>query len=278
MQYAAKVTRYLLVYIVAVIRKPFLVTFFGLLVLLYGAAVAYLYKNQDKLLYHPSRESFEQCDLGEKVTLSENLRFYRIRGAEPVKRRIAFFHGNASRACGRKWFVDRMSAPDTEIDLIEYPGFAEVEKNPSQALMLKAADDWANYAKQDLSARIILFGESLGTGVATYTSTLLDNSLLVLFSPYNSIAEVGSFHYPFFPVRWILHDPFMASDWAAQSKSQRVLIFHGEKDNVVPFELGRKQVDNFKIPHEFVPYADRAHNDLTKSNEDLWNRVKEFTR
>lgn len=252
----------------------------------YAIACLALFSLQRHLLYFPSQTAFDDCSLTSPVRSivasdpgnpNEEWRYYSLAEKKENQNLVIFFHGNAGRACDREYIAEEIARNDIELWLFEYPGYSEPnskKNDPSEQRILNSVK--ALSLKIPTDRKVFFMGESLGTGVATYASTLINNAGLILFSPYTSIAEVGQFHYPFFPIRLLSVDKFQANVWAEKSLSPRVIAFHSENDEVVPFSIGQQQTKNFKAPVEFITNKDRGHNSILSFNNDLWSRVREF--
>ena len=120
---------------------------------------------------------------------------------------------------------------------------------------------------------IILYGESLGTGVATELGQ--DNSFagIILESPFTSIANAAKIYYPYLPIDLLIKDRY---DSIKKIKSIKIpiLIMHGKKDNVVPFKMG---VELFEKANE-PKYSYFSENDdhMMEFNDQLINSLKKF--
>ena len=127
--------------------------------------------------------------------------------------------------------------------------------------------------KWNWKKNIILYGESLGTGVATELGQ--DNSFagIILESPFTSIANVAKIYYPYLPIDLLIKDRY---DSIKKIKSIKIpiLIMHGKKDNVVPFKMG---VELFEKANE-PKYSYFSENDdhMMEFNDQLINSLKKF--
>ena len=86
---------------------------------------------------------------------------------------------------------------------------------------------------------IILYGESLGTGVATEIAQYNDFAGLVLETPFTSMIEAAKNFYPYIPVGLLLKDEYK-NDKKIQNINIPILVMHGESDQIVPFWMGKK--------------------------------------
>ena len=107
---------------------------------------------------------------------------------------------------------------------------------------------------------IILYGESLGSGVAVQLAEQRRVGGLILDAPFTSLADVGALVYPFLPVRLALADRYESLSRIA-NVSAPLLIIHGERDEIVPFHMGETLFAAAREPKHFVGFPDAGHND-----------------
>jgi len=107
------------------------------------------------------------------------------------------------------------------------------------------------------ASRLVLFGYSLGSGVAVPLAARHDCAALILFAPFSSAVAVGAAAYPLIPVRFLMHDQFRSDEVIAKVKAP-ILMVHGERDQVIPFRFGRELFDAAADPKRFVamPHSD----------------------
>src|SRR5207244_11402434 len=109
--------------------------------------------------------------------------------------------------------------------------------------------------------RIALFGESLGTAVAVRMASERAVGVLVLESPFTSIADVAQNHYPFVPAKWLLKDRFETLAHIGAVRAP-ILVLQGSRDRVVPPEFGRRLYDAAPEPKEIWIAPEGGHEDL----------------
>ena len=109
--------------------------------------------------------------------------------------------------------------------------------------------------------RVVLWGESLGSALAVALAAEKSAGRVVLEAPFTSAADVGARHYWFVPVRPFMKDQFR-SDLRARQITAPVLVVHGEKDTVVPIDLGKRLYSLIQAHKRFVCVGGAGHNDL----------------
>src|SRR5262249_18322551 len=149
-----------------------------------------------------------------------------------------YFHGNAGNLASRAERVRRFVARGYGVFLLSYRGYGGSTGGPRErAHIADAKLAYRTLRAAGVAARaIILYGESLGSGVAVQVAA--DDSVggVVLDAPYTSIVDVAAGAYPFLPVR-----PFMLDRYETLRFLPRVtaplLVLHGEDDEVIPVAM-----------------------------------------
>jgi hypothetical protein len=120
---------------------------------------------------------------------------------------------------------------------------------------------------------IIIYGESLGTGVAVEIAQNKNFAGIILESPFTSMIDVGKDKYPFLPIKLLLKDKYQ-SDKKIKNINSPILIMHGKVDNIVPFYMGRKMYDLANEPK--YSYFSEYDDHMMEYNENLLKVLKEF--
>jgi pimeloyl-ACP methyl ester carboxylesterase len=123
------------------------------------------------------------------------------------------------------------------------------------------ADARAAYAAvraQVAQERIVLVGESLGTGVAVKLAAEVPVAAVILDSGYSSIADVAASKFPWLPVRLLIRDGFRA-DLAAGDVRVPVFQVHCVSDPVIPLTFARRLHDQFPIHGELIEIPGSCH-------------------
>ncbi len=126
-------------------------------------------------------------------------------------------------------------------------------------------------------SRIILFGESLGSGIATQLAADPETSPLavILEAPFTSAADVARIRYWFLPVGLLMKDQYRSIDFAPRVTAP-VFVFHGTADRIIPFQQGKRLHDAFTGPKDFLEMPGGDHIDpLTHVS---WGAIKAFLK
>lgn len=147
-----------------------------------------------------------------------------------------YFHGNANGLDRRAKRFGLLTADGSGLLAMSYRGYGGSEGNPSEAALHADAERiHAALAIKVAPERIVIFGESLGSGVALNLARKVKARALILDSPYVSILSRGQASYPWLPVSWLLTDTFRSDLWIAEVKTP-TLIIHGTADVTIPVE------------------------------------------
>lgn len=196
-------------------------------------------------------------------------------GAAADRPVVVFLHGNGGHRVHRLDDVDLLTSAGAEVVLFDYRGYAENAGEPSEtglAADARAAWDFVTLGLGVPPGRIVLFGESLGGGVATRLAAEKCEAGtppggLILRSTFSSMTDAASWHYPWLPIRLALLDRYDSKSRIGKVTCP-VLSLHGDADNIVPFSLGRKlfeaapEKSKSGVGKRFVPLAGAGHNDV----------------
>ena len=248
-------------------------------VALYGAAVGYLYLYQDSFVYHPAGALASPAAEGlagvDVVTL-DAADGVKLTGwyapAQPGKPTLLYFHGNAGNMSERSQRFAQVLRSGFGLLAMSYRGFPGSGGVPSQQGFFSdalTAYDWAAARSPD----IVVLGESLGTGVATYVASERKLRALVLEAPYTATVDIAAETYPWVPVGFLMRDQFRSRDYIAKVAAP-VLILHGTADTVIPVAYGRRLFALAHEPKQLAIIDGAHHNDLW--DHGLWTTVLAF--
>lgn len=190
------------------------------------------------------------------------------RSDDPV---LLFFHGNAGNLSHRAdLLIELATRTPASVFVVGYRGYGRSEGRPKEAgLYLDARAAWTHLTKENGvgADRVVIFGKSLGGGVAVDLAMEAPAAGLIVESSFTSIPDMAGAHYPFVP-RFLVRTQ-MNSVVKVPFVSMPKLFIHSREDRVVPFRLGRALFEAASQPKRFHEVVGAGHNDtwLVGGNE-----------
>ena len=185
-------------------------------------------------------------------------------------RTIVHFHGNAETVEANAFVAREMKKHGFSTVLVEYRGYGRSKgTSPDEAgLYLDATAVLDVLAARGVGPdRVVLWGQSLGTGVAAEMAKRGRGTRLVLVAPFTSTVEMASRIAPFFPASLVMVDRFDTLS-KAPAITVPTLVVHGDIDDVIPFEQGERV--SKALPHgTFLKVQEGRHDNLYKSTSTL---------
>ncbi|MCC6719440.1 MAG: alpha/beta hydrolase [Acetobacteraceae bacterium] len=241
----------------------------------YLVLLATLFVAQRQILFRPDRTPPQLARIAEPALLARGLAAVRLSTADgldllawflppagngPV---VLYLHGNAGHIGHRGARLQHFAAIGWGALLVEYRGYGGNPGSPDEAgLAMDAAAGLAALTRRGFAAgRIVVWGESLGSGLATALAARHDVGAVVLETPYTSIAALARQRYPFAPVDLLLRDRFDSLVHMPAIRAP-VLVAIGGRDPVVPPAMGRALHAAAAGPAELWEAAEGGHNDL----------------
>ena len=251
-------------------------------IIAYLVLLIFIYFYQRNLLYHPSENNYQNdkvqfeyeevyIDVEDKIKLKS---WFINKDLNKFKT-LLIFHGNAGDLSNRIYKLNELNKLKINILLISWRGFSGNEGSPTEQNLYKdaeAAIKWLNKMRIN-NDKIILYGESLGTGVAIEMAKKYIFNSIILESPFTSIENSAKIYYPYLPVKLLLKDRYDSINKIKMINSP-VLVMHGKKDDVVPFSMGEeifKEANNPK--HSYFTSSD---DHMMEFNSKLLKEIKNF--
>lgn len=247
----------------------------------YGGLLGLMYLFQRSLMYFPDARRTAPAAAGfaqaEEVSLTasdgERLIAWHVppREGKPV---VLYFQGNAGGIDLRVGRFQWLIADGVGLVALGYRGYSGSSGRPSEQGLIRdavAAHEFA--ASRYAPARIVAWGESLGTAIAIALAAEHKVGGVILDAPFPSATAVGAAAYPFVPVRWLIKDSFH-SDLRIARVHAPILVLHGARDRVVPLRLGEALFALANEPKRMVRFPDGGHVNL--DDHGAVDVVKEF--
>ena len=260
----------------------YIVTILLTFVFIYFFILVYTYIFQRNLLYHPGDNNYFGDQLKvevEKVKIKtqdniELLSWYHSKNIDSYKT-ILFLHGNAGSLENRIHKINHFKDMNINFLLIAWRGFNGNKGKPTEKGLYEDARSAVAWLKSKgiKENNIVIYGESLGTGVATEIAQKKNFAGVILESPFTSMIDAGKTKYPYLPVRLLLKDKYESNKKIKNIKSP-ILIMHGKVDKIVPFYMGKKMYELANQPKHF--YFSDYDDHMMEYNEKLLKILKDF--
>ena len=252
------------------------------IIIAYIVVIIFVYFYQRNLLYHPSENNyqndtiqFNHQEIFIKVNNEIKLKSWIINKDLKNFKTLVFFHGNAGDLSNRIYKLNELDKLNINILLISWRGFSGNEGYPTEKNLYEdaeAAIKWLNKKKVS-NSQIILYGESLGSGVAVELGKENNFNGIILESPFTSIENSAKIYYPYLPVKLLLKDRY---DSISKIKMINIpiLIMHGKKDDVIPFSMGKELFERANSPK--YSYFTTEDDHMMEFNPSLLKKIKDF--
>ena len=244
---------------------------FQITALIYIAIGVALYFLQDKFLFHPEKLPadykyqfdipFQQIDL--PVTGEKNLSIVQFTVPDSLRKGfVLYFHGNRQNINRYAHYANNFTRNGYEVWMMDYPGYGKSTGKRSEKILYEDALILYKMAISRVSAEhIIIYGKSLGTGIAAQLASVRDCKRLILETPYYSMDALAKHYFFIYPVMPMTKYSFPTYQHFEYIKAP-VTIFHGRKDEVIPYKQAEWLAEK-KPGTELITIENGKHNNLT---------------
>ncbi len=248
--------------------------FFIIAALLYTLLLATMYLLQRDLLYPAHGDYFPPLaftldDVTEHViTAPDGIRvMHWYSPAKAGKPTLIYFHGNAENVTRLTPYLQAAREQGLGVFLMIYRGYPGSEGQPTELnfyVDAARAIEYANTALNIPLGEIVLFGRSMGSGVAVEMATRYPVKHTVLISPYTSTVDVAQDVHVYLPVKTLMKDRFESLKKIKHIKSP-LWIFHGDADQLIPIKQGKALHDAAIVSKRFTILKHAGHNNINMS-------------
>lgn len=234
----------------------------------YAGLLALLYLNQERLIFRGTRlpadyrfdfaQRFEEIRVPVPGGWLDALHF-----TQPHPRGLVFFiHGNAGNLATWTTDVDFYRSIDYDLFIFDFRGYGKsagrIESEEQLFADVRAA--WDAIAPRYRDTPVVIFGRSLGTPLAVRLARDVHPQLLVLVTPFTSLAAISRRAYPFAPV-WLLKYP-LRTDAVIGAVDSPILLVHGTDDAIIPLANSERLRALARSPAEMLVITGAGHNDI----------------
>jgi len=252
------------------------------LLFLYFFVLVFLYFYQRNLLYHPNENNYSGDEISVdikrvKIRTSDNIEllgWYHEKNLKDYKT-VVYFHGNAGSLENRIHKLNHFQDMNINFLIIAWRGFSGNNGKPTEQGLYedgKSAINWVAEKGVD-EKNLILYGESLGTGIATHLAQNKSFAGVILETPFTSMVDAAKKFYPYIPVSLLLKDKF-ENYKKVNNINSPILVMHGEKDQIVPFTMGKKIYEIANEPK--YSYFTKYDNHMMEYDDKLVLALKSF--
>lgn len=248
---------------------------------LYLAMFAAMVLGQRFILYVPHTAEMQPAEFGLKGVTAER---FSVSGGEQVivwharpttrTETILYFHGNGGMLGHRSDRFAFLQSQGYGLVVLSYRGYGGSSGRPSEAANVADAVMLYDWLRQRgvPPIKIVLFGESLGSGIAVQLAAQLSVGAILLDSPYSSIEDVAAARFWWLPVRGMVWERYDSMAHVAKLRAPLVVV-QGDRDGIVPPHLGAKLVDAATVRKLLIVRDGEYH---TPSIEPVWSQIERF--
>jgi len=191
---------------------------------------------------------------------------------------VLFLHGNAGNISHRLDSIAIFRELGLDTFIIDYRGYGQSEGKPGEEGTYRDAEAaWEHLVTErgEDPARIVVFGRSIGGGVAAWLATRHKAAALIVESSFTSAVEMAAHLYPFMPVRLISRLQYPVADYVARAECP-VLIVHSRDDEIIPFAMGKALYEAAPAPKAFIELAGDHNNAFLLSRDRYREKLGRF--
>ena len=237
-----------------------------------------LYFLQDYILFHPiSLKKDHNYNFPEKhkdinipVSENSNLNIVQFFSTDTVTKGVVlYFHGNKKNISWYAKYPPYFTRHGYEVWIIDYPGFGKSTGKFTE----KNLYDWANYMYEFARSRfnadsIIIYGKSMGTGIAAHLASTQHCKKLILETPYYDFPSVVKHYLSIYPVDWMIHYKIPSYRYIQNIRAP-ITIFQGTDDDVIRYSNAERLKQFLKPGDEFLTIKNGRHNNLFTFKETI---------
>ena len=184
--------------------------------------------------------------------------------AGPTNPVLLWCHGNAGNVSHRLENIRLLYQRGISVMIFDYRGYGRSTGVPSEAGLYQdalASYDYLIRQRRISPERLIVFGRSLGSGVAGEVAIQRHSAGLIVESSFPSIQSMSDQHYFGLPARWLMDVDFNLAQ-KVRSLKVPLLVIHGDQDSIVPMVLGKQVFDAAHEPKRWHVVSGAGHNDV----------------
>jgi uncharacterized protein len=251
-------------------NKKKLFRWIKVILLLYGVIGIAIYYLQDYILFRPEKVASDQLyhfpipykELNIPLNDQTNISIIQFTTAVAPKGVVLYFHGNRKNISRYAKYAPNFTGNGYEVWMIDYPGYGKSTGPLTEQRFYDFADQFYVLARSRFSKdSIVIYGKSLGSGIAAWLASRKGCKQLILETPYYSITSLCNRYFPIYPVNRLIHYKIPSYQYLKQVTAP-ISIFHGNSDWVITYNNAQRLIPSLKPADEFITIPGGSHNDL----------------
>ncbi len=248
--------------------KRMMITILSILLILYATLCLVMYFKQEWFIFLPDKlpQEFEFSypnanEVFLPIENNQHIHGLYFSDVEQPKGVILYFHGNAGAL--DKWGIvaEDFLPHSYDVFIVDYRTYGKSEGSLSEEHLFNDAQLAYDYLSKKFEPKnIVIYGRSIGTGIATHLASKNNCKTLILETPYYNLYDIVKNHFRLIPKKNLLRYNFR-NDIHLKNVNSPVYIFHGTADRVVPFNSGVK-LKPFINPEHFVIIPNANHHNI----------------
>jgi pimeloyl-ACP methyl ester carboxylesterase len=242
------------------------------LVLVYLGVGALFYFFQDKLIFRPKKLAADYSysfdipfrEINMPISETKNLSIVQFTVEDSIQKGIVlYFHGNRGNINRYAPAAGSFTRNGYEVWMIDYPGYGKSTGKRTEQILYEDALTMYNLALRQMPVEnLIIYGRSLGSGIAAHLSSTRESRHLILETPYYSMPHLARYYFFMYPAMLLSRFEFSTYAYIEHTRSP-ITIFHGTKDRVIPYKHAR-WLSEIKPGIELVTIEKGGHNNLSE--------------
>jgi alpha-beta hydrolase superfamily lysophospholipase len=260
-----------------VLNKKIIFRWLKVLLLLYGAFGLAIYYFQEKFIFHPTKLAdnyrynfntpFKEVNIYYDNNMVYNMVQFFPKDSATTKGVVLYFHGNRDNINRYAAYAKNFTQHGYEVWMPDYPTYGKSTGQLTEQALQQQAIEIYNMAKAKFAEQqIILYGKSLGTGIAAFLSNKKNCQQLILETPYTSIPSLFKRYCFMYPVNRMIHYKLPTIHYLKNTLAP-VTIFQAAEDNVIPNSNTSKLKSVLKPTDKFITIQQAAHNNVNDFKE-----------
>lgn len=231
-----------------------------------------LYVLQDWLLFHPEvmqrNKNFDfrapNREINVAVNEESNINIVQFITKDSIPKGVVlYFHGNRKNISWYAGYAPHFTSNGYEVWMIDYPGFGKSTGRLTEKRLYDDAQQLYTMARSIFPAsRIIIYGKSMGTGIASWLASKKSCRNLILETPYYSMTSLVQHYAPLYPISNLLKYKLPVHTYISLVNAP-VTVFHGTSDKVIPYANAHRLISAMHPKDRFVTIENGGHNNLS---------------